>query len=129
MSWPTKYIGLAYDQSEKNGHTCWSLVRAIQLQEFGRKVPDIPYHHNIRTRLIFFRDHPERQRWQAAKTPREGDCVLLAQARFPSHCGVWSQADGGGVVHAVEGVGVVWQNRAALRAHGWRLEGFYRYAP
>lgn len=52
---------------------------------------------------------------------------LAAHARHPSHVGVWVDVDGGGVLHCINGAGVVFQPIKALKAGGWGHLEFYRH--
>ena len=107
---------------------CWGLFVTVQRQCFGRDLPQNPVDAtNLRAVLDAFKGHPERQRWQLVNQPTEGDAVLMGQSRYPVHIGVWLDIDGGGVLHAVRHAGVAFQTLAALDAHGWRIEGFYRF--
>ena len=107
---------------------CWGLFVTVQRQCFGRDLPQNPVDAtNLRAVLDAFNGHPERKRWQSVDQPTEGDAVLMRQSRYPVHIGVWLDTDGGGVLHAVRHAGVVFQTLAALDAHGWRIEGFYRF--
>jgi hypothetical protein len=100
----------------------------MQRDHFGRDLPEIPVDAlDLRAVLDAFSGHPERQRWQTVSQPEEGDAVLMRQSRYPVHIGVWLNIDGGGVLHAVRHAGVVFQTLAALDAHGWRIEGYYRF--
>ena len=109
-------------------YDCWGLFLAVQRQHFGRALPEIPVDAlNLRAVLDAFTAHPERQRWQPVSAAEEGDAVLMRQSRYPVHIGVWLDIDGGGVLHAVRHAGVVFQTLAALNAHGWRVEGHYRF--
>lgn len=109
-------------------YDCWGLFLAVQRQHFGRDLPQIPIDAlNLRAVLAAFNGHPERQRWQPTSAAEEGDAVLMRQSRYPVHIGVWLDIDGGGVLHAVRHAGVVFQTLAALDAHGWRIEGYYRF--
>ena len=108
---------------------CWTFVRHVQGAHFGRTLPEIPVAGDDVAGLArAFRDSPERGRWLRVDAPAEGDCVLLRQARYPIHVGVWIAADGGGVLHCIKGPGVVFQKPKDVVAHGWRIEGFYRFA-
>lgn len=108
---------------------CWGLFVTVQRQCFGRDLPQNPVDAtNLRAVLDAFNGHPERKRWQTVNQPKEGDAVLMRQSRYPVHIGVWLDIDDGGVLHAVRHAGVVFQTLAALDAHGWRIEGFYRFA-
>ena len=109
-------------------YDCWGLFLAVQRQHFGRDLPEIPVDAlDLRAVLDAFIAHPERQRWQPVSAAEEGDAVLMRQSRYPVHIGVWLAIDGGGVLHAVRHAGVVFQTLAALDAHGWRIEGYYRF--
>lgn len=109
-------------------YDCWGLFLTVQRQQFGRDLPEIPVDAlDLRAVLNAFTAHPERQRWQSVSAAEEGDAVLMRQSRYPVHIGVWLDIDGGGVLHAVRHAGVVFQSLAALDAHGWRIEGHYRF--
>ena len=111
-----------------DAYDCWGLFLAVQRQHFGRELPEIPVDAlDLRAVLDAFTAHPERQRWQPVSAAEEGDAVLMRQARDPVHIGVWLDIDGGGVLHAVRHAGVVFQTLAALDAHGWQIEGHYRF--
>jgi len=111
-----------------DAYDCWGLFLAVQRQYFGRDLPEIPVDAlNLRAVLDAFTAHPERQRWQPVSAAEEGDAVLMRQSRYPVHIGAWLDIDGGGVLHAVRHAGVVFQTLAALNAHGWRIEGCYRF--
>lgn len=137
--WAAPYIGLAWeaDGEGPEAFNCWAFVRFVQRRHFGRELPDIPNPHDLLAMARAFRDHPERRHWVLVGTPAEGDCALMRQARYPIHVGVWIEADGGlppeargaqgGVLHCVQGSGVVFQRLDALGLHGWRIEGFYRF--
>ena len=107
---------------------CWGLVRWCWREHFAIEVPEIPVDAaDLRAVLTGFRDHPERRRWQAVEHAREGDAVLMRQSRHPVHVGLWLAVDGGGVLHAGRDIGVVFQIPVDLSAHGWRIEGTYRF--
>lgn len=126
----TTLIGLPWLAGARGpeAYDCWGLFLAVQRQHFGRDLPQIPIDAlNLRAVLDAFHGHPERQRWQPVSAAEEGDAVLMRQSRYPVHIGVWLDIDGGGVLHAVRHAGVVFQTLAALDAHGWRIEGYYRF--
>jgi len=142
--WATRYIGLPWEATgEGPDHfNCWAFVRFVQARHFGRDLPAIPNPEDLLAQARLFRDHPERARWTPVDTPQEGDCVLLRQARYPVHVGVWVDADppsprvqgpgirragGGGVLHCSRDLGVVFQRSEALELNGWQVAGFYRF--
>ena len=142
MHWAETYLGIPWsvtgegpprgeDDGTPDGETwsfhCWAFVRHIQKQHFGRELPTIPNPEDILAIARGFRDHPERKRWEQVNRPAEGDCVLMRQARYPIHVGVWLGVDGGGVLHCSEEAGVAFQSLSSLSLNGWTVEGFYRF--
>jgi cell wall-associated NlpC family hydrolase len=125
MHWAFDYIGEAWVLGE---HDCWGFVRRVQRERFGREIP--PFDVDAMSRMACARavaSNPERERWRNVDTPAEGDCVLLAHSRHPSHVGLWVDCDGGGVLHCLRGAGVVFQSVTRLKAMGWGHLEFYRH--
>lgn len=129
--WAGAYIGLpwARDGEGPDAYHCWSFVRHILAAHFDLAVPRIPYSEDLIALARVFRDHPERRRWDEVSMAevRPGDAVLLRQARYPIHIGVWLAEDGGGVLHCSRDSGVVYQSSRALRVNGWQIAGIYRF--
>lgn len=126
--WPARYIGEPWVAGEND---CWSFARRVWREVFGLEVPAVDLEH-YRPRAIVraLASHPERAHWCALERPCEGAGVLMSTATLPCHVGIWCAADGGGVLHCLEGPGVVYTRPAALTAHGWRVLGYYaRRAP
>ena len=117
----TLYIGLSYDPINFN---CWHLVKKVQQECFRRDLPDFDVHGaDLRKVAKTFDTAAERQNWQRIKKPTHGCCVLMRRARLPIHIGVWLDIDGGGILHNLENIGVVFQSR--LNLSGLNIEGYY----
>jgi len=133
MHWASQYIGLPWSAQGEGPDSfhCWAFVRHIQSKHFGRPLPEIPNPEDLLALARAFRDHPERQRWDLVAEAADGDCVLLRQARYPVHVGVWLDVETsggqGGVLHCSRDSGVVFQGPGALVLNGWKIEGFYRF--
>ncbi len=129
MHWAESYIGIPWSATGVGPDTfhCWAFVRHIQEKHFGRVLPGIPNPEDVLSIARGFRDHPERRRWKRVEVAIEGDCVLMRQARYPIHVGVWLDVDGGGVLHCSQEAGVAFQSLTSLALNGWRTEGFYRF--
>ncbi len=128
--WATEYIGkpwvVASDGPE--AYDCWGLVVEIHRRLYGRTLEIIPVEENNLKALIRTIDaHPERKRWDIVRKPKEGDIALMRQSRHPIHVGIWLDVDGGGILHCIQGNGVVFQNLLSLASAGWKIENFYRY--
>lgn len=123
--WASKYIGDAWIAGE---HDCWAFFRRVQREQFAREIPVIDVDAN--DRLACARaaaNASERDRWADTDTPAEGDAVLMAHSRAPSHVGIWTEANGGAVLHCAQGAGVLCQSIRALKMAGWGHIRFYRF--
>lgn len=126
MSWAAQYIGEPWVAGRND---CWAFARRVQAEVFAREVPAVDIDAlDARACARAIAAHPERLRWSRVDAPAEGDLVLMAHAKHPSHVGVWVSADGGGVLHALQGAGVVFQTRAALALSGWGHLEYWRAA-
>lgn len=128
-TWVGQYIGRPWQAGARGPESfdCWGLFLWVQQAHFYRDLPVIPVDAlNLRTILSTFKNHPERKRWAVVDFPKEGDAVLMRQSRHPVHVGVWLDADGGGVLHCAQRIGVIFQPVPSLMIHGWQVEGFYR---
>lgn len=124
--WAIAYIGEPWVAGE---HDCWAFFRRVQADRFGRAVPAIDVNaHSLMACARAVADNPERANWLPVSSPVEGDAVLMAHSRYPSHVGLWVDVDGGGVLHCVEGAGVIFQTIKNLKACGWGHVEFYRHA-
>lgn len=103
-----------------DAYDCWGLVRAYWKEVRGEELPDYdvdalnPY--EVRREFAGHRDG-----WREVQ-PAEGVAVLMGKSERPSHVGILL---GQGVLHSTKPSGVVYQDRVALRLHGWRILGYY----
>lgn len=122
--WALAYIGEPW---VAHSNDCWAFCRRVWAERFGLAVPIIEVDASrLATVAHAFRDNEERGRWQQVADPREGDAVLMAHCRHPSHIGIWIEADGGGVLHCIKGPGVVFMTPVAAARAGWSRMEFYR---
>ena len=124
MHWAASYIGAPYSEDPRPGaFNCWTLLMHVQREHYDRDVPLIdPENFGARALVRSFRDHPELRRWRPlgdGETVPDGAAVLMSHSRAPHHCGVWLDVDGGRVLHAERGAGVIAQTFATLRSRGW----------
>lgn len=130
--WAEKLIGIDYKKGGETteGFDCWGLFRFVQKKYFNRDLPVINVDSNdVLTVAKAFRDDEQRNDWQRIKQPVNGCGVLLAHARYPSHVGVWLDIDGGGVLHCVKGIGVIFSSLSSLKLSGWGRIEYYEYCP
>lgn len=125
MHWAFDYIGMPWT---RDGNDCWQFFRRVQAERFGRVIPafDMASHRAVVCARAVA-ENPERANWQPVDRPQEGDAVLMAHASHPSHIGLWIDVDGGGVLHCINGPGVVFQKPAQLKAASWGHLEYYRH--
>lgn len=124
MSWAAPYIGIDWVAGESD---CWAFARRVWREVFHLDVPavDVDAHSRLLSTRAFA-SHPEYAQWRPVPVPGDGDAVLMGKNTRASHIGIWCTADGGGVVHSVQGCGVVFTKPAALASMGLRVLTYYR---
>lgn len=132
MHWAMNYLGKPWVSGKQgpDAFDCWGLVRYVQRWHYNRELSEIHVDaDNVRAVVKEFTSHNERQNWQAVDAPQDGDCLLLSQSKEPTHVGVWLDVDGGGLLHAVKGTGVVFSSRANIKLMGYNILGAYTCKP
>lgn len=129
--WAENYIGVPWENGAQGPQAfdCWALVRHVQRKHYQRILPiinvdadDLPSVHQA------FASHPEKSRWHLVAVPMDGDCILVRRGNQLDHVGVYLDMDGGRVLHAVRGSGVVCTGIPVLKRMGWNPVEFYRFA-
>ncbi len=109
--WALEYIGRPWQSGAQGPHAydCWSLVRAVQKNVFGRELPIISVNALVQSEVLAaFKDNAEYQHWQRVEIPQDGDCVITKSSpEIAEHVGIWIDVDGGRILQAVYGAGVV----------------------
>ncbi|CAB4122147.1 Endopeptidase, NLPC/P60 domain containing protein [uncultured Caudovirales phage] len=130
--WANEYMGITWSNggnSKQEGFDCWNLVRTIQREQFGIDVPVIDVDaYKIKDCVVAFSTHGELKNWDKVEVPQEGDCVLMSQNKRPTHIGVWLDEQGGGIIHSVQGVGVIFTTESHIQSMNYNVLGYYRYA-
>ena len=128
--WASDYIGKPWKTgcSGPSEFNCWGLVVDVYRRRYGKvlEIISVP-ENNLRALIKTVEGHPERQCWEACLNPSEGDIALMRQSRYPTHVGLWVEVDGGGILHCIQGTGVVFQSLQALALIGWKVETYYTY--
>lgn len=126
--WAVPYIGIpwVYGAQGPEAYDCWNFIRKIQLDHFGIDVPVVEYsdQREVSAHLLH---NPELDRWTLVDAPQEGDIVMMARAKIPAHVGIWITANSrAGVLHCLEGMGVVFTASNMIRNSGWGSLKYYR---
>ena len=129
--WAVKYIGAPwkFGGNDFSGFDCWGLFRHIQKWEFGIDVPEIALpENNPKLILDTFENHEQRQRWvNHNHKPNEGDAALLSTHKRINHIGVWVEGSDSGIIHCINGLGVIFTKRAEIEVSKWNIHGFCSY--
>ena len=135
--WAEQLIGRRWRRGAQGPEEfdCWSFLRWVERTQFGRElaeivVPEPPVGMSIVAAFAqAFAAHSEEwAKWRPTPAPVEGDAVAMSKGRRIHHVGVWIDADRGGVLHCLEGAGVILSPVAALRAALWRRIDYYAWA-
>lgn len=81
---------------------CEGLARHIQRECFGKELPTVPD-------AIFKRRMVKRIRY-----PVHGSIVFTGAGNFDRHIGVYLAISGGGIIHVMEGIGVIFDSLHAF---------------
>ena len=122
--WASDYIGQPW---VANSNDCWAFCRKIWAEHYNLHVPIIDVDTaKLSTIAHAFKDHEERSLWKQVSTPKDGDAVLMAHCRHPSHIGIWLDVDSGGILHCIKDLGVIFSSLASAKLAGWGRMEFYR---
>lgn len=127
--WASQYIGRQWEFGKEgpDSYDCWGFVRHVQREHFAIEMPVIPYGTDWHETADHLAKHQERDNWNQIDKPQEGDVVMMARSRLPIHIGVWINANGTqGVLHCLQGAGVLFQPGKGLAACGWGHLQYYR---
>lgn len=130
MSWAAQYIGIPWEVGAQGPHAydCLGFFRMVQRVHFGVDLPPVMTpvcaDASAMAALVgLLGGRGEMDRWPAVQRPRHGDAVLVHR---PLHIGTWLDVDGGGVLHCVEGIGVIFTADSAWRTSGFGRREYFR---
>ncbi|WP_081080567.1 NlpC/P60 family protein [Burkholderia cepacia] len=121
-----RYVGRPWVAGARgpDAFDCWGLLSWVQREHFGVVLPERSLDPDaMRDR---YREYVEAGRWRIAPRPVHGCGVLLRGGDQP-HVGVYLKNDGGGVLHASEGVGVVFTLKRYLAEAGYARATWYEF--
>lgn len=129
--WAWPLIGRPYrgQGRDPEGFDCWGLLQYCWRLRLGIEVPDVRLDAKENFRQAMHGRYSDSAREAlAVARPIELDAVFMTSLKDPHHVGLWIEPDPiGGILHADEKVGVVFQRRASLPAHGVTIVQFMRW--
>lgn len=103
-------------------YDCWGLLLQLHRAHFGVDIADVPLGDPMRA---LFAERMACGAWRLLPMPLHGAAVLMRGGDDP-HVGMYLDLDGGGVLHAMEGVGVIFTQQSALRLQGFSRITYYQ---
>jgi hypothetical protein len=130
MHWSWKYVGKPWVKGARgpNAYDCFGLFLDAYKAVDGVELPDLGELSKIAENRII-RDSAASDEWKRIDLPeQELDAICMGRNDVIHHIGIWTEADGGRVIHSVEGSGVISQTLAQIMGAGYRTIQFYRHA-
>lgn len=120
------YVGIPYKEGGlgPDAYNCWGLLIHIQREYFGVNVPLVPL-GNVPECLGMFKSAIDDGEWTQVDKPNHGDVVILRSGSDP-HVGVYVDVERGGILHALENIGVIFTPMTQLNMLGYGRCKFYR---
>lgn len=104
---------------------CWGLVWHVQRQVFARVVEEYQVHPDLKREVAALLDMATNSGdWLKLAEPVEGCAVGMAKNSKLHHVGVYTDAEGGFIIHA-DKPAVMAQTISRLRFEGWKRIEFY----
>ena len=124
MHWVAKYIGLPWINHKND---CYQLVRLIYKDQLNITLPDVPIDAtSIPAVVEAFKSSPARQVWRPIPNPKDMCLVFMGRKRS-SHCGLWLDIDGGGIVSSYQDSGVVREDLFTVKQRQFHHFEFFEY--
>lgn len=119
-------VGLPYEKGSfgPESFNCWGLLYFVQLNYFKVQIPFAPLEDSEGCRKLFD-DQLGQGSWARLERPEHGCGALMRGGETP-HVGIYLDIDGGGILHAMEGVGVIWTPFYKLRSLSFGRTQYYR---
>ena len=123
--WAEKYIGKPWINGK---YDCWGLVREVYKNELGVELsPIVTDATNIKEVLCEFKKSTNYNKLQKTFNLLDKVIVVLTQNKYPCHVGIYADVDGGGILHNLQGIGVVFQKIPDLEMNGWYVMEILEY--
>jgi len=120
MTWWADYIGTPWVAGESD---CWSFTRRVMSEQVGIELPvaDVDACNSlacVRACDSEFSSRIRQNYAEAAKPYKDFDIVCMGRNKKVSHIGLWA---GRGILHSVQGGGVIHTNPMVLSTIGLRI--------
>lgn len=126
MNWAARYVGIPYVPGGRDAHglDCWGLLCLVYQEQLGVALPALPGVAEALRPSVREIAHYAAQ-WSPLAKPSNLCAVVMSQKQVLHHVGVWTDADGGKVLHAWKGLHVIADTLRNLSLKGFRRIEFY----
>ncbi|MFN4018217.1 MAG: NlpC/P60 family protein [Reyranella sp.] len=129
MHWSEAYLRLGYQVGAEGPdlYDCWTFVRLVQDERFGRDVPFMPSPVSRGTTAKVMPAWASSFGWSEVKgAPENGDAAFMANGRVATHVGIYvGDAGEPAILHCPEG-GVRLHTFTHLEILGWEVRSYWR---
>lgn len=120
--WLNDYVGLPYELGARGPekYDCYGLLKKVYAERYNVEVPDWSdevLSLRLRSKTINA-VLQESGTWKEVDAPTDGDVVVCYRAKAAHHLGLYYN---GGVLHALEGIGVVYEPMPRFRERFTRI--------
>ncbi len=127
IAWANAHVGLPYGEGAEgpDAWSCWPLVQAGLRDLASIELPHAPIGEmvsQVMRRAI-------RRDWRPSPTLQHMAICLTSSSRAPRHVGLAMDLDGGVIVHALEGAGVIVSTPLQMRCMGFQRLRYAVYSP
>jgi cell wall-associated NlpC family hydrolase len=115
--WLNRFIGRKYVYGGRSidGMDCYGLLVIIFKERYSIDLPDwLVDEIDLKGRSNQISDVVCSGKWTEMEEPADGDIAVCSRTKLAHHIGLFF---GGGIIHASEGLGVVYQPRAQFEAN------------
>lgn len=126
MHWSERYLFRRWHATDYN---CWHFFSEIYAKEIGLSLP--VYELSGKETLAVARkisDERASNLWEPVGEPSEFDAVLMGKGSTPTHIGIWTESDGGKIIHCNESQDVNAMTLQKAASEGYKFLQFYRHA-
>ena len=128
--WAAAYVGRPYRLGARgpDAYDCWGILVEVYESQFGIQLPLLPGISAAAAIAISREiDLASKEEWDQVGTPFDGCAVALSQARAYHHVGMHVDVEGGKILHAMEGQGVMIENLRRMRLRGFRRIAYFKH--
>jgi probable lipoprotein NlpC len=127
--WSSKYVGVPYVVGGRDigGLDCWGLLKLVYEQEFGVNLPAYTTLDVESAAQVCATVDEGAEDWLEIQKPVDGCAVAMSKRKAIHHVGVFTNSDGGKILHSWDRKSVVADTVRGLWLRGFKIVKFYKH--